>query len=476
EYIGSVKTMVVAGYEGAYGSAEQVTPVRKPLMVLATLPRVLGPGERVSLPVTLFTSGKSAGDVKVGVKVSGPVRMTGRATETINMPATGEQTVNFDVAVAEATGIATVEVTATSGSLTSTDRIEIQIRNPNLPETRVAEGLLESGQQWETSAEPFGVSGSNSAMLEVSSIPPVNLGSRLRYLLQYPYGCVEQTTSAVFPQLFVEAVKVLTDSEKTNIQRNVNAGIQRLKDFAMPDGGFAYWPGGDQSDAWGTSYAGHFLIEASRTGYYVPEDMISKWKKFQRNKAEEWRRNSGVYNNDLQQAYRLYTLALAGSPELGAMNRLREDTRLSTVGAWMLAAAYAKISQPEAARKLIAGIDTRITPYRELGYSYGSDLRDRALVLETLVLLNEKAKAYDLLKEISAALSNSSYWMSTQETAMCLKAVAAFAGMEKRGDLTYTYTIDGKATRVVSALPISQVPIEITARGARNVKVDRKSV
>src|SRR5690606_4721245 len=151
EYIGSVKTMVVAGYEGAYGSAEQVTPVRKPLMVLATLPRVLGPGERVSLPVTLFTSGKSAGDVKVGVKVSGPVRMTGRATETINMPATGEQTVNFDVAVAEATGIATVEVTATSGSLTSTDRIEIQIRNPNLPETRVAEGLLESGQQWETS-------------------------------------------------------------------------------------------------------------------------------------------------------------------------------------------------------------------------------------------------------------------------------------------------------------------------------------
>ncbi len=471
EYIGSVKTMVVAGYEGAYGSAERVTPVRKPLMVLATLPRVLGPGERVSLPVTLFTSGNSARDVQVGIKVNGPVQLSGRTTETINMPATGEQTVNFDIAVANATGVATVEVTATSGNLTSTDKIEIQVRNPNLPETRVAEGLLEAGQQWETTAEPFGIAGSNSALLEVSNIPPVNLGSRLRYLIQYPYGCVEQTTSAVFPQLFVESVKVLTDPEKTNIQRNVNAGIQKLKDFAMPDGGFSYWPGADQSDVWGTSYAGHFLIEASRMGYYVPEDMISKWKRFQRNKSEEWRRNEGVYNNDLQQAYRLYTLALAGSPELGAMNRLREDARLSTVGAWMLAAAYARISQPEAARKLIAGIDMRITPYRELGYSYGSDLRDRALVLETLVLLNEKTKAYDLLKEISAALSNSAYWMSTQETAMCLKAVAAFAGMEKRGDLTYTYSVDGKATRVVSALPISQISIELTARGARNVQV-----
>ncbi len=83
-------------------------------------------------------------------------------------------------------------------------------------------------------------------------------------------------------------------------------------------------------------------MEADAKGYYVPEDMLKRWRKYQKNKALEWRRNSTYYNSDLVQAYRLYTLALAGAPEIGAMNRLREDGGLSSTAAWMLAASYAK--------------------------------------------------------------------------------------------------------------------------------------
>ena len=82
--------------------------------------------------------------------------------------------------------------------------------------------------------------------------------------------------------------------------------------FVTRDGGFAYWPGNDDSDSWGSTYAGHFLIEAEQKGYYVPADMLKRWKKYQRNKAMEWRRNEHkYYNTDLIQAYRLYTLASA---------------------------------------------------------------------------------------------------------------------------------------------------------------------
>src|SRR5690606_13789336 len=108
------------------------------------------------------------------------------------------------------------------------------------------------------------------------------------------------------------------------------------------------------------------------------------------------------------------------------MNRLREDGELSVTATWMHSAAYANVTQYEAAKELVAGLNTNVKSYRELSYSYGSAVRDKALILETLVLLNDRTKAFEVLKEISQELSDPQRWMSTQESAMCLKAVAAF--------------------------------------------------
>lgn len=476
QYIGSVKTMVIAGYEGAYGKAEKATPVRKPLMVLATLPRVLGPEEMVKLPVTLFTQEKSIRNVKVEVKLSGPVTVTGSPSQTVAMSPAGDMTVDFDLAVKSETGVARVVVTATSGNFKSTDVIEIEVRNPNTPVTRITEALVEAGKTWESAVEPFGITGTNTAVLEVSSIPPINLGSRLEYLIHYPYGCIEQTTSSVFPQLYLDQVKDLTETEKEKIQRNVTAAIERIKSFITRDGGLAYWPGQANADEWGSSYGGHFLLEAEAKGYFVPADIIKRWKKYQKDKALEWRRSDGYYNNDLMQAYRLYTLAVSRSPELGAMNRLRETGNLSTTAAWMLAAAYAKAGQLEAAKKLVANLPVMVKAYRELGYTYGSDVRDKAFILETLTLLDDRTKGFQIFKEISTALSNPYSWMSTQEIAYSLKAVSAFAGAEK-GELKFEYTLNnGKTISVGSALPVSQIniPIEGVKKGGVKIKSESR--
>lgn len=475
QYIGSVRTMIVAGYDGAYGKAEKATPVRKPLMVLATLPRVLGPEETLKLPITLFTQEKGIRNVKVEVKTIGPVSITGSASQTVNMSANGDMTVNFDMAVKAAMGKATVEVTASSGSFKATDVIEIEVRNPNLPVTKIDEIVLEAGKTWSSTVTPFGIAGTNSGILEVSNMPPINLGSRLRYLIHYPYGCIEQTTSSVFPQLYLDQVKVLTETEQATIQRNVTAGIERLKSFMTRDNGFSYWPGDQYADAWGSSYAGHFLIEAEAKGYYIPADMLKRWKKYQKNKAQEWRRNEIYYNTDLMQAYRLYTLSLAGAPEISSMNRLREMSSLSSTASWTLAAAYAKAGQTEVAKKLITGLSTKIKPYREMGYTYGSDLRDRALILETLSLLNDRTKGFEILKEISSSLSNYSNWMSTQEVAYCLKAVTAFAGAEKRGDIEFTYTLNGKPVTAKTERAIAQVQIPIQGVQKESIKIKNES-
>lgn len=465
QYIGSVKTMLVAGYEGAYGKAEKVTPVRKPLMVLATLPRVLGPEESVKLPVTLFASEKNINNVKVDIKVTGPVSIS-ETSRSISMNGNSDMTADFGLLVKSETGRATIKVTAVSGNYQATDEIEIEVRNPNPPVTKVQDAILESGKAWTSVVAPVGVKGTNSAVLEISSLPPVNLGQRLKYLYQYPYGCIEQTTSAVFPQLFVDKVKTLLDDEKVTIQRNVNAGIERLKTFINRDGGFSYWPGGEDSDSWSTSYAGHFLIEAEAKGYFIPNDMIRRWKKFQKGKVQTWRKNQEFSSSELIQAYRLYTLALAGDPELGAMNRLREHAPLPSTAAWMLAAAYVKAGQPEAASKLVDNLSSVVQPYQEMAYSYGSDIRDKAIILETLVLLKEREKSFELVKEISQSLSNSNYWMSTQTLAWSLKSVGAFAAEAQKGELKFTYNYNGKEVTASTELTLAQVNLPM--EGVRN--------
>ncbi len=473
-YIGSVKTMVVAGFEGAYGMAEKATPVRKPLMVLATLPRVLGPEETLKLPITLFTMEASIKDIKVEVTVSGPVSLTSATSKQVMMIG-NDMTTEFDLAVKGEIGKAKIEVKATSGKYSATDVIEIEIRNPNPPVTKVQNAIVETGQTWSATLEAVGITGTNSAILEVSSLPPVNLGQRLKYLMQYPYGCIEQTTSSVFPQLYLDRVKALTDGERAAIQTNVKAGINRLKLFVTRDGGFAYWPGCEDSESWGSTYAGHFLVEADAKGYFVPSDMIRRWKKYQRGKAQSWRKGQEYSSGELMQAYRLYALAIAGDPELGAMNRLREQGNLPIAAAWMLAAAYVKAGQPEAGKKLIENLPTAVPSYQEMAYSYGSDLRDEAIILETLVMLNERTKGFELLKVISSALSNPNSWMSTQTVAWCLKSVGAFAGTEQKGELKFSYAYHGKDISVSTEMPIAQISLPMTGVKGESLKFTSNS-
>jgi alpha-2-macroglobulin len=468
-YIGSVRVMVVAGFEGAYGNAEKTVPVRKPLMVLATLPRVLGPGETLKLPVTLFSMEKNIRDVKVDVKTSGPLRLTSSPAQSTTMNGT-DKTIEFDLSVKPETGKATVEVTATSGKYQATNTIEIEIRNPNLPVSRMVQAIVEPGQSWTTSVVPVGVVGTNSATLEVSTLPPINLGQRLAYLIQYPYGCIEQTTSSVFPQLYMDQVKALNGAEKAVVETNVKAGIERLKLFVTRDGGFAYWPGGDDSESWGSTYAGHFLMEAEAKGYFIPQDMIQKWKRYQRHKAQSWRMSDEIGSTELIQAYRLYTLALAGEPELGAMNRLREQGSLSATASWMLAAAYWKVGQPEACKQLIINLPLSVKPYQEMAYSFGSDLRDKAIILETLVLMGDRVRGFDLVKEISKELSNPNSWMSTQTLSWCLKSVGQWAGKEPKGELNFSYNFNGKEIAAGTKLPLAQASLPLTGNEKQNLK------
>ncbi|MCX6267440.1 MAG: MG2 domain-containing protein [Bacteroidetes bacterium] len=427
EYIGSVRVMVVAGQDGAYGRDEKTVAVKKPLMVLGTLPRVLGPGETVKLPVSVFAMNNAVKNVKVEVIVNEMFIIGGANSRQLSFHGTGDQLVTFDLTVDQKVGIGKVRIVAVSGNLKAEHMIEIGIRNPNSPVTDVLEKIIQPGSTWTTDFHAPGIPGTNKGTLEVSAIPPLNLEKRLSYLIHYPYGCIEQTVSAAFPQLYLNGFVELSESSKKETEQNIRSAIQRLKSFQMPNGGFAYWPGAQYADDWGTNYAGHFLLEAAQMGYALPVNLLHAWKEFQRQKAVSWNVDASFYNNDLMQAYRLYTLALAKAPELGAMNKLLEKKNLAVSARWQLAAAYQIAGKQEVAKQLVNTLSTSVPPYHESNDTYGSDLRDKAMIVEALCLLNMKTRAAPLVKEISASLGNNE-WLSTQSTSFALRAIASFMG------------------------------------------------
>lgn len=480
-YVGSVRVMVVAGNGRAYGAAEKTVPVRKPLMIAATLPRILSPGEKVDLPVTVFAMEKEIRQVKIEVETNDLLVPAEGNTRVVSFSNPGDETITLPFQVASKTGVARVRVKAVSGNETARYDIELDVRNPNAPVTAYREGVVEPGKNWEAAWQGPGMAGSNSGVLEVSSLPPVDFGRRLKYLLTYPYGCVEQTTSAVFPQLYLEDVMELKQEERETIKKNILAGIERLKLFLRPDGGFSYWPGVNESDDWATSYAGHFLLEAEARGYTIPAGFKPAWIRYQKAAARDWTSVSGKYKylayqqSDLMQAYRLFTLALAGSAEMGAMNRLRERNDLSVEAAWRLTAAYVLAGQPEAARELVKDKGTKSSAYKGFSPTYGSAERDEAMILETLVLLGDREKAFPLVKHLSSVLSGD-YWLSTQTTAYSLMAISRFAGKtksEKGLKFSYSFT-QSKGVNASTEKPLIQIDIPKNLSDQGSVQISNK--
>ncbi|XOV93758.1 MAG: alpha-2-macroglobulin [Bacteroidota bacterium] len=480
QYIGSVKTMVVAASNGAYGKAENVTSVKQPLMVLATLPRVTGPGESMKLPVNVFTMNNSIKNVSVTVEASGVLSLAGQKTATLQFSESGDKVIYFDIKAKQAIGVGKVKVIAKSGNLEATYDIEMNVIPRNPVTTDVADKVISGNSNWDLVYSPIGMLGENQASIEVSSLPPLNLQQRLQFLIRYPHGCIEQTTSSVFPQLFLSKLTSVSEERAREIQKNVDAGISRLKSFQTGSGGFTYWPGGDYPNNWGSNYAGHFLMEAKNAGYAVPEGMISSWIAYQTQKANNWGPSSTNDDNDLIQSYRLYTLALAGSPSLSAMNRMRESTAVRRSAKWRLAIAYAVAGYNTQAEELIAGLpmaaDSTLRDYR---YSFGSATRDRAMILETLIALGKNEDAFELLMNIAGEMGDKDRWMSTQTTAYCLIAISKYAASYKIDEATsVTISEDGNSSDLTGTEfifqkmlgdPDKQINLKLTNKGSSPV-------
>ena len=455
-YVGSVRAMVVAGQDGAYGNAEKTAFVRTPLMLLSTLPRVLSTQEEITVPVNVFAMENQVKNVTVSLEASGAgVQITGNRQQSLTFDQPGDQLAYFTLKTGSKTGKATIHLTASGNGQQTKETIEIEVRNPNPVVTLRNSQWIEAGQEAELSYTLAGSSSANNQVqLEVSRIPSVDISRRFDFLYNYQHHCTEQLTSKALPLLFVSQFKAVDEQEAEKIKTNVQEAIRQIYARQLPNGGFVYWPGNAVADEWITSYTGMFLTLAQEKGYAVHPNVLNKWKRFQRAAAQNWRMpqeasNWQIWQSELQQAFRLYTLALAGAPEYGAMNRMKEQPGLSIQAKWRLAAAYALTGKMKPAGELVYNAETTVIPYSSMNLIYGSSDRDEAMILETLILMKRDRDALQQAKKVSQNLAQEN-WFSTQSTAFALMAMGRLAE-QLSGTLDFTWSWNGKQQPAVKS-------------------------
>ena len=351
-YVGAVRVMVVASDRKRWGSAEKTATVKSDLMIQPTLPRVVSPGETITLPVNVYAMADNVRSAEVKVTTNDMATINGASTQTLQFAGQGDKLISFSLKIPERPGLLKVDISAKSGTATTSQQVEIDVRLPNPPQTEVVATTIAPGQKWSGKVPLPGMAGTNEAAIELSQMPAINLQKRLQFLIRYPYGCLEQTLSSVFPQLYLAELTDMTSQQQLAVRTNIQAGLQRMKSFTMPSGGFTYWPGENFRDSWTNSYAGHFLVEAAKAGYTVDKSMMDGWRNAQKKDAQAYRPRQ-YYREDVIQAYRLYTLALDGQPMWGMMNRLRTERDLDPTASWLLAAAYALGKRTDAAQAII---------------------------------------------------------------------------------------------------------------------------
>jgi len=455
-YVGSVRAMVVAGQDGAYGNAEKTAFVRTPLMLLSTLPRVLSTQEEITVPVNVFAMENQVKNVTVSLEASSAgVQITGNRQQSLTFDQPGDQLAYFTLKTGSKTGKATIHLTASGNGQQTKETIEIEVRNPNPVVTLRNSQWIEAGQEAELSYTLAGSSSANNQVqLEISRIPSVDISRRFDFLYNYQHHCTEQLTSKALPLLFVSQFKAVDEQEAEKIKTNVQEAIRQIYARQLPNGGFVYWPGNAVADEWITSYTGMFLTLAQEKGYAVHPNVLNKWKRFQRAAAQNWRMpqeasNWQIWQSELQQAFRLYTLALAGAPEYGAMNRMKEQPGLSIQAKWRLAAAYALTGKMKPAGELVYNAETTVIPYSSMNLIYGSSDRDEAMILETLILMKRDRDALQQAKKVSQNLAQEN-WFSTQSTAFALMAMGRLA-KQLSGTLDFTWSWNGKQQPAVKS-------------------------
>jgi uncharacterized protein YfaS (alpha-2-macroglobulin family) len=480
QFSGALRVMAVAYKDDAFASAEQTMKVADPVVISTALPRFMSPGDTIDVPVTLTnTTGKTVG-VRVTTLLIGSLKEIYPQHEIvpvlINIPPNRESNYTFQLKVGQTIGNASITVSAeklpdvlkaksektTQKGEIFSEKIEVPIRPAAPLEKRTGSGDATAGSPATLDLRTDFLPTSLRSKMLLSRSPLTQFSKNLDYLLQYPYGCLEQTVSAAFPQLyFGDLAATLNQKPGPHVQRynpnyHVQEAIRKIESMQLYNGSLSYWPGGDYDNWWATAYAAHFLLEAKQAGFAVNQKLLNKvldymqfrvkqheTDKYQYFDANRIARERVIAKREI--TYSLYVLALAGRQDATALNYYKANRPLLTADArFLLACTYALGGQQKAFQETLPRQFTPENARRELDGSFSSPIRDEALALNALFEADpNNPQVASIARQLSRQVKAERY-MNTQESAFALLSLGKIARRARASTVTATLSAAGK--------------------------------
>lgn len=487
QFSGEVRLMAVAYKDQSFGSGENTMTVADPIVISTALPRFLSPGDTVTVPVTLSNTTSKTASVSASVSVEGPLKVVGGNGQSLAISANSESRANFKVVADPAIAVGKIKISVNGLGEKFLDETEISIRPPSTLQKVTGNGSIAGGssQKLTIGLSDF-IPSSVSYQLVVSRSPALELGEHLRYLVQYPYGCTEQTVSAAFPQLYygdMADMMGLNQKSKTNANTNILEAIRKIKMRQTYKGGIMLWDSGEE-DWWATVYAAHFLLEARKAGFDVDNSLLETILAYINSRLKKREMINYYYNRNQSKkiapkevAYGLYVLALAGKSNVSAMNYYKANPQLLALDSrYLLSAAYATAGDKKSFTALLPAVFAGEESVPQTGGSFYSDIRDEAIALNALIDADPgNAQIGIMAKHVSEKLK-SRYWLSTQERAFSFLALGKLARSANKSDVIAEIKAGGKTIAKVDGgqwkgdqSALKGTNIEITTKGTGNL-------
>ena len=483
QFSGEIRLMAVAYKDELFGAGETNITVADPIVISAGLPRFLSPGDTVLVPVTLSNTTKNASNAKVSIKVSGPLQVIGVANQQTNLAANAENKTVFKIVAQNRIDSGTIRIEVNAMGENFFDETQITIRPPSSLQKESGSGSIAGGSSQNISiASNRFMPGSVNYQFVVSKSPISELGGQLNYLMQYPYGCTEQTVSAAFPQLYFsdlsDAIKKNKFVTSTSVA-TINEAIRKIKMRQLYNGSVTLWDDEGTANWWVTAYTAHFLLEARKAGYDVDNGLMETMLGYLINRLKTKETIEYYYNRTEKKkiapkevAYSLYVLALGNRSQISVMNYYKANQNMLALDSrYLLSAAYALMGDKKSFNAMLPSSFSGEVSVAQTGGSFYSDVRDESIALNTLIDVDpENAQVPVMAKHVSQYLKERK-WLSTQERAFGFLALGKIARSAAKSNVTAEIKVNGK---IISKVNGSDVKLNTKQLGGGTVEVVTK--
>lgn len=464
QFSGDLRIMAVAYNNKRFGNAEAHIKVADPIVISTGLPRFVSPNDKITVPATITNTTNKDVDAKVSLVLSGALQALNTTNQTVHLRANSENNIEFLINATNNVGESSVTINAESMGETFVNKTFITVRPPSSLLKKSIAGSINAGQTQNMDLENDFIPQTIGGELLLSTSPAAQLGLDLKYLLGYPHGCIEQTVSKAFPQVYLpelskslyQNINASTGKNEFNPNYNVQEAIKKIQTMQLSNGGLSYWQGSKEANWWGSVFAAHFLYEAKRAGFEVSEKSLEALFDFLRNEMKNKQTfKYFYYNSDNKEMYKniaykeipytLYVLALSGHPTVSIMNYYKANLNLLSLdGKYLLAAAFALAGDKAKSASVLPASYSGENSKPSFDDSFYSPIRDKALALNALLEIDiNNPQIGTLAKQLTSEFKNNSY-LNTQERVFALLAFGKMAKLNANANIQATVLANGK--------------------------------